>query len=210
MLLLHLLKSQKLGVQQLNPTILETERLYLRELNPEIMQHLFTACSDEEIATYLGLVTEEEILEEKEKFRQGYVTYFSSFKTFHLLNRQDGAVIGKCGFHTWVPTHRRAEIGYELYQDKYKGKGLMKEALGPVLAHGFEHMYLHRIEALIADYNIPSHKLLKHYGFKEEGRIRGHYVVNGINEDSLMLSLLLPEYEALKSSWQKPASQLEI
>lgn len=196
-----------MGLHQLNPNLLETERLYLRELIPEIYQHLFTHCSDVEICEYMGLKTAKELAEEKAKFRKGIVTYLITFRNFHLLDKKSGAVLGRCGFHTWIPTHRRAEVGYHLFNDEDKGKGLMTEALGTVLTYGFEQMNLYRIEALIADYNIPSHKLLKRYGFKKEGIVRGHYVVDGVNEDSLMVSLLLPEYEHFKDSWKKPELQ---
>ncbi|MBC5995010.1 GNAT family N-acetyltransferase [Pontibacter cellulosilyticus] len=184
-----------------SPFILETERMYLRLLSPEVYGYLFTNCSDKEIKEYFGFTTEEELNAEKEKYSKGYTTYFVSFANFHLLDKQSGRVLGSCGYHTWIPKHRRAEVGYYLLHDQDKGKGLMTEALGPILRYGFEQMKLHRIEALLADYNTPSVRLLKRFGFKDEGTVRGHYVVDGINEDSVLVSLLLPEYEQLKSSW---------
>ncbi|PRY14259.1 ribosomal-protein-alanine N-acetyltransferase [Pontibacter ummariensis] len=180
--------------------MLETERLYLRELNPEIYAQLLTSRSDSELMAYFGFQAKEALEEEKERFRQGFVTYFISFHNFHLLDKKTEQVIGKCGFHTWIPTHRRAEVGYQLFHDQHKGKGLMTEALGAVLSYGFEQMNLYRVEAFIADYNVPSHRLLQHSGFSEEGVVRGHYIVDGVNEDSLLLSLLRPEYEKLKAS----------
>ncbi len=180
-------------------TVLETERLYLRELSPEIYTHLFTNCTDNEISAYFGFKTKEELETEKANFKKGIETYTVSFKKFHLLDKSTGNIIGDCDYHTWIPKHRRAELGYKLYSDEDKRKGLMTEALGAVIEHGFKCMNLYRIEALIADYNTPSKKLLLRYGFQREGVIRGHYVVNGINEDSVMLSLLLPEYEQLTS-----------
>lgn len=196
-----------MGLHQLNPNVLETDRLYLRELTPAVYQHLFTNCSDSEICEYMGIKTAQELAEEKAKVSKGITTYFITFHNFHLLDKKSGAVLGRCGYHTWIPTHRRAEVGYNLFNDEDKGKGLMTEALGPVLTYGFEQMKLYRVEALLADYNIPSYKLLKHYGFKEEGTVRGHYIVDAVNEDSLLVSLLLPEYELLKSSWKKPELQ---
>ena len=175
--------------------ILETERLYLRELSPAVYNYLFTEYNNSKIAEYMGLSTSKEVELEREKYSLGLVTYYATFRSFHLLDKQTGRVLGKCGYHTWVPTHRRAEIGYELFADADKGKGYMKEALGSILKYGFEHMDLYRIEAFIASYNIPSAKLLNHYGFTVEGNARGHYVVDGVNEDSLFLSLLLPEFE---------------
>ncbi|MBC5775103.1 GNAT family N-acetyltransferase [Pontibacter sp. KCTC 32443] len=180
---------------------LETERLYLRELNPEVYKYLFTECNSSRIAEYLGLSTSKEVETEREKYNQGMETFYSTFLSFHILDKQRGNVLGKCGFHTWIPSHRRAEVGYELYADENKGKGYMTEALGAILKYGFEQMNLHRIEAYIASYNIPSAKLLQRFGFTQEGNARGHYVVNGVNEDSLLLSLLQPEYEQQKSSW---------
>lgn len=183
------------------PVILETPRLYLRELNPAIMQHLFTACSDEEICAALGIKNEKELAEEKDKFSKGMTTYYHSFKNFIMVDKKTDKAIGRCGYHTWIASHRRAEVGYVLFDDSYKRQGLMTEALGPVLAYGFEAMGLRRIEALAADYNTPSVRLLEKYGMQLEGVIREHYVVNGINEDSVLYSIIRPDYDRVKEFW---------
>ncbi|MEJ8801591.1 GNAT family N-acetyltransferase [Pontibacter sp. H249] len=190
------------------PVILETKRMHLRLMSPEIYGHVLASYSDQEIKSYFGFTTDQELATEKENYRKGYTTYFISFANFFMLDKENGRVLGRCGYHTWIPKHRRAEIGYHLLHDKDKGKGLMTEALGAILAYGFEQMHLHRVEALLAEYNTPSRKLLQRYGFKDEGIVRGHYIVDGVNEDSLLVSLLLPEYEQLKSTWslqQQPA-----
>nr|WP_262914568.1 GNAT family protein [Pontibacter vulgaris] len=173
----------------------------MSELSPEVYTYLFTACSDSEIMNYLGLKTDAELAEEKDKYNKGLTTYFHTFKNFRLLHKTDGTVLGKCGYHTWIVTHRRAEVGYALIGDEHKQKGYMTEALGPILAYGFEEMGLRRIEAYIAEYNIPSKKLLERFGFQQEGVAREHYVVDGVNEESVSLSLIRPEYDQLKSAW---------
>ncbi|MBD1397028.1 GNAT family N-acetyltransferase [Pontibacter sp. JH31] len=183
------------------PVVLETERLYLSELTPAIYDHLFTACSDEEIMAYLGLKQAEKLTEEKDKFSEGLTTYFHSFKNFRILEKGTGTVIGRCGFHTWIVSHRRAEIGYHLLDDSYKKKGYMTEALGPILAYGFEEMGLRRIEALAADYNTTSIRLLQRFGLQMEGVVREHYVVDGVNEDSVLYSIIRPDYDRLKTFW---------
>src|SRR5690606_13808014 len=104
--------------EELKPVTLETQRLYLRELNPEIYQHLFTSCSDAEITKFLGLQSDKELEEEKKSFAMGVSTYYVSFKNFLLIDKQTEEVLGKCGFHTWAQKHRRAEVGYHLFQDK--------------------------------------------------------------------------------------------
>ncbi len=181
---------------------IETPRLYLRELNPARVIHLFTACSDAEICAALGLKDEQELAQEKDKFRKGMTTYYHSFKNFIMVDKQTDKAIGRCGYHTWVMSHRRAEVGYVLFDDAYKRQGLMTEALGPVLAYGFEEMGLRRIEALAADYNTPSLRLLQKYGMQLEGVIREHYVVDGVNEDSVLYSIIRPDYDRLKEFWK--------
>lgn len=183
------------------PIVLETERLYLSELSPAVYNHLFTACSDEEITAYLGLQNKAELADEKSKFSQGLTTHYYSFKNFRLIDKGSDKVLGRCGFHTWIKSHRRAEVGYALLDDSYKQKGYMTEALGPVLAYGFEEMGLRRIEALAADYNTPSVRLLQKYGMQLEGVVREHYVVDGVNEDSVLYSIIRPDYDRLKPLW---------
>jgi [ribosomal protein S5]-alanine N-acetyltransferase len=193
--------------------IIETPRLYLRELNPAMVKYLFTACTDDEICAALGLKDEQELAQEKDKFRKGMTTYYHSFKNFIMVDKQTDKAIGRCGYHTWIVSHRRAEVGYVLFDDSYKRQGLMTEALGPVLAYGFEEMGLRRIEALAADYNIPSVRLLQKYGMQLEGVIREHYVVDGVNEDSVLYSIIRPDYDRVKEFWNliyevhKPAQE---
>ena len=183
------------------PILLETERLLLRELTPDLYSRLFRSCSKQEIKAYLGLATAAEYEEAKRRFDEGMTTYFTSFQNFHLLDKQGRQVIGRCDFHTWVPTHRRAEIGYTITSEAHKNKGLMTEALRAVLSFGFEKMGLYRVEALVSPRNVPSLQLLKRYDFKKEGLLRNHYMVNNVLEDSVMFSLLRPEFEALKATW---------
>ncbi|MBX0333312.1 GNAT family N-acetyltransferase [Pontibacter sp. HSC-14F20] len=183
------------------PVLLETDRLYLSELTPAVYQHLFTLSSDTEIKTYLGLKDNAELASEKDKFSKGLTTYYHSFKNFRIIHKESKTVLGRCGYHTWVVSHRRAEVGYALLDDSYKQKGYMTEALGPIIAYGFEEMGLRRIEALAADYNTPSIRLLQRFGMQLEGVIREHYVVDGVNEDSVLYSIIRPDYDRLKSSW---------
>lgn len=70
----------------------------------------------------------------------------------------------------------------------------MTEALREVLNYGFSELKLHRIEALVAESNIPSIRLLKRFGFTKEGTMREDYVVNGVSEDSDCYSLLKWEW----------------
>lgn len=174
---------------------IETQRLRLRKLTPEVTKHIFTTMEDKALMDFLGLADFETLEKEKEKFRNGLQMFNKSFMNFQLLDKESDKVIGGCGFHTWFPLHRRAELGYGLFYDSYKQKGLMTEALKAVLDYGFTEMNLHRVEALTATYNTASISTLKKFGFMFEGTLRQHYNVDGVMEDSVMYALLKHEFK---------------
>lgn len=172
---------------------LNTERLTLRKITPETYAYVHSSYSDKELMKFFGLESDADLEKEKLKFRNGLTSYNKSFLWFHILDGK-GKNIGWCGYHTWFTQHARAEIGYGMNTDEHKGKGFMTEALEAVFDYGFYVMKLHRVEALIADYNKPSLKLVEKFGFTKEGVLREHYYVDGKPEDSVLFSLLKQEY----------------
>jgi len=111
------------------------------------------------------------------------------------LTKKTKEIIGWCGFHTWYTDHNRAEIGYGLFDDNYKGQGLMSEVIALIVNYGFRNMGLVRIEAFVDTTNIPSIKLLKRMNFKKEGLLKHHYFHNNRMEDSIVFALLKSEHE---------------
>lgn len=175
--------------------VLETPRLLMKELNPEIMDFILTSFGAKELCAYLG-VNGNELLTEQDNHRKGLTTYRLSFKNFLMIDKASDVVIGKVGFHTWYLQHARAELGYAVAHDTAKQKGYMTEALPLIIAHGFDHMKLNRIEAFANPHNTPSVRLMQRFGFTQEGLLRGHYFKNGIVEDSACFGLLRGEYYA--------------
>ncbi len=169
---------------------LHTERLELRAIDPEVMDFIFQNYADEEIMNFIGLTDREELEKEKNKWKIGLRTFNKSFHYFQLLDKSSNKIIGWCGYHTWYLDHNRAEIGYGLYEEAIKKKGLMTEALIPVLEYGWKEMKLHRVEAFVSPNNVPSLKLMEKLGFEREGYLKEHYLKSGIYEDSLVFSLL--------------------
>jgi ribosomal-protein-alanine N-acetyltransferase len=171
-----------------------TERLILKSITPAIIHELFNTKTKEEIINYFGF--DEAGFEHcKTMHEKGMETHRISMFYFLLMDKQSNLPIGECGFHTWNDSHNRAEVFYNMKNDAFKQKGLMTEALNKVLEYGFTELKLHRVEALIAAENQPSHKLLQRYGFTKEGTMREDYVVDGKNEDSNCYSLLKWEWE---------------
>lgn len=176
--------------------ILSTEHLHLRKLCPEVFDYIYKAYSDEALIDFLGLESAAALQSEKEKYRKGLSTFNKSFLYFQIIDKKTEKIIGWCGFHTWYLDHNRAEMGYGLYDADFRGKGIMTEAITPIIRYGFQKMDLNRIEAFISPGNTASVRLAQKFGFVQEGLLYEHYCKNNTMEDSAVFSLLKRNYKA--------------
>lgn len=174
---------------------LTTSRLKLRKLTPEVFDYIYRDLSKKQQIEFLGLNSEAELEAEKNKYTEGLSTYNKKFLYFQLLEQKSRKIIGWCGYHIWYLDHKRAEIGYGLFEADCKRKGLMSEAIVPIIEYGFKQMKLNRIEAFIDPTNQASIKLINKLNFVKEGLLREHYCENNKIEGSIVYSLLRKEYE---------------
>ncbi|MBK9192132.1 MAG: GNAT family N-acetyltransferase [Crocinitomicaceae bacterium] len=158
------------------------------------MNTIFENLPKEEIMKLLGHRSDEAFQKEAHKQKNGYASYNRQFVLFLLLEKNTGIIIGRCGLHNWSTEHKRAEIGYHLEEDKFKQKGFMTEAVEAILNYGFEKMELHRIEALVGTENIPSLKIMEHFGFIKEGLLREHWLTGDQFGDTVVFSKLKSEF----------------
>lgn len=177
-------------------TEINTNRLTLRVITPAAYSDIFDNCDDKTIMNILGISSADEVEKEREKYAKGITTYNRSFLHFYVVMPDTEKVIGWCGYHIWYTDHNRAEIGYKIFENKYKRKGYMTEVLAAALHYGFEEMNLYRIEAMAAPENEPSLKLLENFGFSKEGYLREHYLADGVMTDSVLYSLLRNELKS--------------
>jgi ribosomal-protein-alanine N-acetyltransferase len=183
----------------MHPIDIHTQRLLLKGITPQVIHTIFDSQSENEIKKFFG-VDDKEYLRLKEMHEKGMETHRHSLFFFLLVEKDTNQPVGECGFHTWNSIHRRAELYYVLRNDMHKRKGYMTEVVPHVVQYGFEEMGLHRIEALVANWNTPSIKLLQKNQFVYEGIVREDYVVNDKNEDSDCYSLLKQEWQSHQSS----------
>lgn len=178
---------------------LQTERLVLKKITPAIIHYNYNTKSKADLIEFFGF-SEDDYNHFLKMHEGGMETYRLSLLFFLLCRKGSNKVIGQCGYHTWNKSHNRAEVFYNLYHDEDKQQGLMSEALNAVLDFGFSEMNLHRIKALVADWNDASVAILKKFNFKFEGTMREDYLHEGKNEDSDCYSLLNWEWENFKQT----------
>ncbi|MBS4207093.1 GNAT family protein [Bacillus sp. FJAT-50079] len=174
--------------------ILETNRLILRQVTKDDASSLLKYLSDKDVMRYVGLEPFKSIDDALDE-----ISWYKSIyekKTgirWGITLKDQGEVIGSCGFLNMVSQHHRSEIGIELSRE-YWGNGVASEAFAAVINYGFEQMNLQRIEALIEPPNIPSQKLAERQGFTREGLLRSYEFTCGKFDDLYMYSLLKQEF----------------
>ncbi|MBX9969730.1 GNAT family N-acetyltransferase [Priestia aryabhattai] len=178
--------------------IIKTKRLILREIATEDADNILKYLSDKEVMKHYGLepfTTVEDALNEIVWYKS--ILNKRSGIRWGITLKEQGDIIGSCGFLNRVHDHYRTEIGYELAKD-YWGNGIASEALGAVIKYGFTHFNLRRIEALIEPANAASQKLIKKHGFIKEGLLRSYEFTCGKFDDLYMYSLLKQDFDRLQ------------
>jgi [ribosomal protein S5]-alanine N-acetyltransferase len=180
--------------------VLETDRLLLRKVTKEDANSILNYLSDEDVMKYYGLEPFKSINDALDE-----ISWYQSIldnKTgirWGITLKEQGIVIGSCGFHNHVSQHFRAEIGFELSKTHW-GKGIAAEAVEAIISYGYEQMNFQRIEALIEPPNHSSQKLVEKLGFIREGLLRNYEFTSGKFDDLYMYSLLKQDFDKITNS----------
>ncbi|MEO8067847.1 MAG: GNAT family N-acetyltransferase [Flavobacteriales bacterium] len=172
--------------------VLPTERLVLRALRAEDAAAMFAMRSDpivmelvrRPLATTIddahALIAKIQGIQAANEGAQWAITL-----------RGNDTFIGLIGLWRIIKEHHRAELGYTLARAHW-GKGIMSEAIQPVLDHGFKVFGCHSVEAITDPRNAASIRVLEKNGFVREGHFKENVFWNGVFTDSLVYSRLAP------------------
>ena len=113
---------------------------------------------------------------------------------FIIEKKEDSVIIGCCGltYINWKEGH--GEVSIYIGDPKWQEKGYASGALQLLLKYGFCELRLHRVYAIIFEYNERSLIFFEKNGFKLEGRHREARFWDGKFHDELVYGLLEHEY----------------
>ena len=175
--------------------VLETERLTLRELRHSDAPNLLEVLGNARVIQWMGV----DALKDLEaahhlvsRFLAERVAIVSSMR-WGIERKSDSQLLGSCGVFNWSKEWKKCMLGYEL-GIAAQGNGYMHEALNAIVPWAFEHMELHRIEALIHPDNLASLKLAQRLGFQIEGTLREVAFWNDAHHDMVQLGLLRRDF----------------
>jgi RimJ/RimL family protein N-acetyltransferase len=107
-----------------------------------------------------------------------------------LIETLDGELAGHIEFFKPVSYWDAFELSYQLYDDRFAGRGLVTEAVQLLVGYLFATKKQHRIQLVIVPENAASRRIAEKCGFALEGTARGAFYNQGRNQDVLIYSLL--------------------
>jgi RimJ/RimL family protein N-acetyltransferase len=97
------------------------------------------------------------------------------------------------------PVNRTGEFGILIGEKAYWNQGYGGEATRLALKHGFDDLNLHRIFLRVYSTNSRAIACYKGAGFVQEGVLREAIYKNGVYIDEIIMGILKPEWDELKS-----------
>ena len=172
--------------------VLATDRLVLRELRAEDAPALFAMRSDPVVMELVRrpLATTIDDAHALIAKIQG-IQAANEGAQWAITIKGDDTFIGLIGLWRIIKEHHRAEMGYTLARAHW-GKGIMSEAIPPVLDHGFRVFGCHSVEAITDPRNTASIRVLEKNGFVREGHFKENVHWNGAFSDTVVFSKLAP------------------
>lgn len=113
---------------------------------------------------------------------------------FVIVHIASGRMIGTMGLHEHDIHNHNARIGKLILRHEDRQNGFAGEAEEILLGIGFGEFGLHKIYARILLGNEMGKIHYRAIGFKEEGRMREEYFLDGNYHDMLLLSILKSEW----------------
>ncbi len=114
-------------------------------------------------------------------------------ETFLIIDESE-SIIGRVFHFKTIPYFNGREIGYGMFNQESRGKGIMSEAVQLLTDYLFNTLLINRLAIHMHVDNIASEKVAISCGFTKEGIARGASFSRGKHIDIAMYALLRDEW----------------
>lgn len=109
---------------------------------------------------------------------------------FAIRRIGDARLVGSVTLAQIQPVHRSAEIGVRIGEERDRGQGLGREAIGLALEFSWRYLNLHRVWLQTFRHNDRAIRAYASQGFVEEGVLRRAAYIDGDWVDVVMMAKL--------------------
>ncbi|MFC4560208.1 GNAT family N-acetyltransferase [Virgibacillus kekensis] len=172
----------------------QSKRLRLRKVEKDDTEQYHKWRNDMDVMESTNPALDLYSKEETRQFVENVLIGSSSSKSYIIMEKESGTVIGITSLINVDLKNRNAECIIDIGEKEYWGRGYGREALELLLHYAFQELNLHRISLKVFSFNEKAIHLYKKLGFIEEGKSRESLFRNGKWHDILHMGILREEY----------------
>lgn len=175
-------------------------RLMLREYQKEDLEYIREWVNDRETVRNLDdiFIYPHTVSMTEEYLNKILENKLEDEKHFVIADVEKGEYMGQVSLMRLDWRNRAALLGIVIAKKENRNRGYGREAVNPVLDFAFNQMNLHRVELHCREYNSAGYHTYLRCGFKEEGRKRKNYYIDGNYTDTIIMSILRDEFVSRK------------
>ena len=168
------------------------ERIYLSPISIEDAEKYVEWLSDFKVTDGLGRSSNLMTIEDEKV----WITNESKGNdlNFAIVNLENDKLIGNCSLMNISYKNRIAEVGLFIGDENKRNNGYGAETLRLLLDFGFNYLNLNNIMLGVKSFNERAIACYKKVGFKEFGRRRESYFLNGKYYDDIQMDILAREF----------------
>ena len=170
------------------------ENIYLspRNIDEEVIEQFTEWLNEFEITDCIGVSSQVITLENERKYLENSK---DNEVILFIVRQEDDKLIGSIGLHSIDNTNKSATLGIFGGEESGRNKGYGTEAVGLILDYGFNYLNLNNIKLDVMEFNDRAIACYKKCGFKEYGRRRKCYFLNGKYYDKIEMDILAEEFK---------------
>ena len=169
------------------------ERIYLSPVNMEDVETYVKWLNDFKVTDGVGRSGLMLTIEGEKEWLENAIKENSYI--FAIVDLETDKIIGNCGIENINGKDRIGTLGIFIGEEKNRSKGYGAEALRLLLDYGFNYLNLNNINLGVMSFNERAIACYKKVGFKEYGRRRESYFLNGKYYDHVYMDILAREFE---------------
>ncbi len=168
------------------------ERIYLSPMNLEDVELYTKWMNDFEVTNGIGASARMiSISSERNWIQQNTQDQYQ----FSIVRLEDDKLIGSCCIEQIDQIHQRAVAGLMIGDEKNRGQGYGTETLKLLLKYSFDYLNLHNVMLGVFSFNQRAIACYQKVGFREVGRRRECYYVEGRFYDEIYMDILKSEWK---------------
>jgi len=168
------------------------EKIYLSPMNLEDAEIFTKWLNDFNVSDYTGRSSGLMTVNAEKEWLNNALN--SGESLFSIIKLENDKLIGNTGLMKIDNIRRTATLGIMIGESENMNKGYGTEALKLLLDYGFNYLNLNNIMLEVFEFNKRAIRAYQKAGFKEIGRRRKAYFLNGKYYDEIYMDILAEEF----------------